>query len=163
MRNPKYDRAVGNPKYAKSAAVLQVRSSKAANDPMDNYERIKGCEVANDCLQCPLPSCRFEDPRGFTRRIQQVTGAMMREDRESETLSVVQLSERYQYSYRTTLRLLKVQPQPMSDAEFQTLRRLVQERLQTGQPAQADKNRLHSPAETTIARSQDANVQKTRE
>ena len=137
MSKKGFTRPIGHPSYAKSSTAPQARSVKPANDPMGDYDRINGCEVADDCLQCPLPSCRFDDQRRFNRRIRQMTATMMQEDREAERLSVAEISERYHYGHRATLRLLKVVPDPMSEAESKVFRRLVQERLDQERASEA--------------------------
>ena len=69
-----------------------------------NY-RDDGCDVHPQCLSCPLPRCRYDEPGGLramlnTYRDQQIVA------QRREGAPVEQIAERYSLSRRTVFRIL---------------------------------------------------------
>ena len=66
-----------------------------------------GCEVADSCLDCPLPRCRYDDPTWYQRnrrlaRDFRIVHAMLR-----ECLSIHETAERFSITPRTVFRILQ--------------------------------------------------------
>ena len=73
--------------------------------------RDDGCEVAPACLQCPLPRCKYDEPRLILRfRRDQRDQEVVRIWR-AEQLSVSALAQRFNLSTRTITRALSRQNQ----------------------------------------------------
>ena len=69
--------------------------------------RDDGCEVAPACLQCPLPRCKYDEPRLILRfrrdhRDQEVIQAW-----RTDHLSIAALAQRFNLSTRTITRALQ--------------------------------------------------------
>jgi hypothetical protein len=71
--------------------------------------RDEGCEVFGSCLNCPLPRCVEEEPRGRQRLKVAARGVRMAELRRSGK-SVKYISEFFGVSRRTVERALAQQP-----------------------------------------------------
>jgi hypothetical protein len=64
-----------------------------------------GCELAPQCLRCPLAVCRYDQPGGALRLRTSGRNETLRRFR-AEGLSVDALAERYRLSRRTVFRAL---------------------------------------------------------
>ncbi len=86
-------------------AVLVLRRVRRDALPEEIHYRDGGCDVHPQCLTCPLPRCRYDEPGGLRAmlnayRDQQV--AALRRDGEQ----VDQIAERFSLSRRTVFRIL---------------------------------------------------------
>lgn len=97
------------------APLAPVRSDTL---PENTHYRDDGCDVANSCLLCPLPVCKFDDPGWLQRE--------NRRDRDTEVLrlrreglSVSEIAERFGVSTRTVHRVLQrgLPPPPKPEEE----------------------------------------------
>lgn len=75
--------------------------------PENKQYRDEGCELAPSCLDCPLPRCVLDAPRGRAvlykrRRDEEIVRAC-----RHEGLSRAELAERFDISQRTVQRVLK--------------------------------------------------------
>ena len=94
-----------------------------------NYALINGCEISDDCLQCPLTFCQFDDARKFHRTLRSVKGELMRQERNSERLTVAQVAERYGLAAGTVRLMLSLPTDPMGEDEAKVLTRIAREQL----------------------------------
>jgi len=64
-----------------------------------------GCDLFPSCLNCPLPRCRYDEPRG-----RQMTKELRNEEilrlRKKEGLKIEKLAERFGVSKRTIHRII---------------------------------------------------------
>ncbi len=77
--------------------------------PEEIQYRDDGCDIHPQCLTCPLPRCRYDEPGGVramlnSYRDQQILA--LRQDGEA----VDQIAERYSLSRRTVFRILSARP-----------------------------------------------------
>ncbi len=73
--------------------------------PEEIQYRDGGCDVHSNCLTCPLPRCRYDEPGGLramlnTYRDQQILA------QRGDGAPVDQIAERYRLSRRTVFRIL---------------------------------------------------------
>ena len=82
-------------------------SKRARSDALPEFTRYrdKGCDVHSNCLTCPLPRCRYEEPGGLR--------ALLNEYRDRQIVSlrrkgasVDELAGQYRVSRRTIFRVL---------------------------------------------------------
>lgn len=66
-----------------------------------------GCEVAGDCLECPLSRCKFDDMRWFIKYRRMARDLRMVADIHGEGLSIAQAAERFSITPRTVFRVLR--------------------------------------------------------
>ena len=66
-----------------------------------------GCEVAGDCLECPLSRCKFDDMQWFIKYRRMARDLRMAADIHGEGLSVAQAAERFSITPRTVFRVLR--------------------------------------------------------
>jgi len=67
----------------------------------------KGCEFANSCLNCPLPQCIYEQPRGRQRWLKRLREREMIRLFTNEGKKVKELAAMFGVSQRTIQRALK--------------------------------------------------------
>ena len=75
--------------------------------PEEYPYRDDGCEVSHSCLMCPLPQCKYDDPRWFLAEQRRGRDKLVMEVRERESLSVAELASRFALSQRTVFRILR--------------------------------------------------------
>ncbi len=73
--------------------------------PEEIQYRDDGCDIHSNCLTCPLPRCRYDEPGGLramlnTYRDQQILA------QRGDGAPVDQIAERYSLSRRTVFRIL---------------------------------------------------------
>jgi len=88
--------------YEAPAAFRRVRRDAL---PEEIQYRDDGCDIHPQCLSCPLPRCRYDEPGGVR--------AMLNSYRDRQILAlrqdgaaVGQIAERYSLSRRTVFRIL---------------------------------------------------------
>ena len=69
--------------------------------------RDEGCEVAPECLACPLPRCRHDDPGWLRREAKDKRNKDLLAVRRDEGLGVVALANRFGLSRSMVHRILK--------------------------------------------------------
>ena len=69
--------------------------------------RDEGCEVSPSCLRCPLPQCKYDDPRWFQRQRQKERDREVVTALREDGLSVLEVAARFDLSERTVFRMLK--------------------------------------------------------
>lgn len=79
-----------------------------------------GCEAAPKCLECPLPTCRHDDPPGYQRwRLLQRDKARIA-TMDQEVLTVEQAAERFNIGVRTMFRIKeRVREEPIESGLLQ--------------------------------------------
>jgi hypothetical protein len=80
--------------------------SQTNTQPEDNNFSDKGCNLYNSCLNCPLPSCVFDEPNGrinYIRRQRDIE--ILHRFRRGESLE--KLASCFEISRRTIQRVLK--------------------------------------------------------
>jgi len=71
------------------------------------HYRDKGCEFANSCLNCPLPQCIYEQPRGRQRWLKRLRAREMIRLFTNGGKEVKELAAMFGVSQRTVQRVLK--------------------------------------------------------
>ena len=71
------------------------------------HYRDKGCEFANSCLNCSLPQCIYEQPRGRQRWLKRLRAREMIRLFTNEGKKVKELAAMFGVSQRTVQRVLK--------------------------------------------------------
>ena len=69
--------------------------------------RDEGCEVAPECLACPLPRCRYDDPGWLRREAKEKRNRDLLAARRDEGLGVGALADRFGLSRSMVHRILK--------------------------------------------------------
>ncbi len=64
-----------------------------------------GCELAPKSLECPLPRCKHDDPRGYLRHLQQQKDTQNLEAMEQRGLSVDEAANIFGVTTRTIFRV----------------------------------------------------------
>ena len=103
-----------------------------ANPGITDYALIKGCQVSDNCLECPLTMCQFDDSRLFQRKIRSVKAEILRHERSSEQISTQQIAQRYGLSLPAAQRMLSLPSvtDAMTENEAKVLTRLAREQLE---------------------------------
>ena len=68
----------------------------------------EGCDLADSCLNCPLPVCIYEEPGGKRRLLKRKRATEMARLFTTEGKGVKDLAQIYGVSQRTVQRALKV-------------------------------------------------------
>jgi len=63
-----------------------------------------GCDVSPSCLDCPLPVCRYDDPRWYVRYRQQQQDLRLAQLMKLERLGAVEVAEKLGITVRTVYR-----------------------------------------------------------
>ncbi|MFQ5879780.1 MAG: sigma factor-like helix-turn-helix DNA-binding protein [Dehalococcoidia bacterium] len=66
-----------------------------------------GCDVHPACLTCPLPRCRYDDPRGARGLLNSQRDHEILQLRWRQGLAVDDLARRYGISRRTVFRIMR--------------------------------------------------------
>ncbi len=69
--------------------------------------RDEGCDVAPECLSCPLPRCRYDDPGWLKRQTRMERDRRVLAAKREEGLGPGALAARFGLSRRTVHRILK--------------------------------------------------------
>ena len=69
--------------------------------------RDDGCEISRSCLSCPLPQCKYDDPRWYMEERRKERDRRVLETKEREKLSVSEVARRFELSPRTVFRILR--------------------------------------------------------
>jgi len=72
------------------------------------HYRDEGCELAESCLDCPLPRCVYDEPGGKQRWLKRLRAREMARLFTTEGKTVKELSLIFGVSQRTVQRALKV-------------------------------------------------------
>ena len=82
---------------------------ESPDDPMPEHVdyRDEGCEVAPECLACPLPRCRHDNPGWLRREAKDKRNRDLLAVRREEGLGVVALANRFGLSRSMVHRILK--------------------------------------------------------
>ena len=64
-----------------------------------------GCEVAPMCLECPLPQCKYDDPRGDLRQLRQQKDAQLLGEMKQRSLSIDEAAKLFGVTTRTIFRI----------------------------------------------------------
>ena len=71
------------------------------------HYRDEGCELAESCLNCPLPKCIYDQPRGRQRWLKSLRDREIVRLANSEGKGIKELALRFGVSQRTVQRILK--------------------------------------------------------
>ena len=77
-----------------------------AETGFDHYEDT-GCEVAETCLGCPLPRCKFDDMAWYAKYRRMARDLQMIAVIQDEQLTVAEAAARFSVTKRTVFRVLK--------------------------------------------------------
>lgn len=69
--------------------------------------RDNGCDVHASCLSCPLPRCKYDDPRTFRALLNQGRDQEIVRLRREVGLPIDALARQYGLSRRTIFRILR--------------------------------------------------------
>ena len=86
--------------------------------PERYHYRDDGCEVAPACLQCPLPQCKYDEPRPILRVRRDQRDQEIIRQWQAEQLSVPVLARRFNVSTRTITRALSRQNQAADQGDM---------------------------------------------
>ena len=75
--------------------------------PEYHHYQDEGCELAESCLNCPLPVCIYEEPGGKRRLLKRKRAREMARLFTDEGKGVKELAQIYGVSQRTVQRALK--------------------------------------------------------
>jgi len=67
----------------------------------------EGCELASSCLNCPLPRCIYDQPRGRQRWLKKARDREITRRFTAESKGVKELALEFRVSQRTVQRALK--------------------------------------------------------
>ena len=77
---------------------------------MQDWERFEhvdeGCELFASCLNCPLPQCRYDEPRGRQRWEKEARNREIRRIYQEEKEGIKELAQRFRVSKRTIHRVI---------------------------------------------------------
>jgi hypothetical protein len=90
--------------YANDAVAADQTAILEAS--FEHYEET-GCEVAENCLGCPLPRCKFDDMAWYTKYRRMSRDLRMISVIQAEELSVAEAAARFSITKRTVFRILK--------------------------------------------------------
>lgn len=81
---------------------------KRRHDSLPEFTRYRddGCDIHDECLTCPLPRCRYEEPGGLRAILNAQRDAKIHGMRQTGA-SVEELAERFELSKRTIFRILE--------------------------------------------------------
>ena len=98
-----------------------------ASNPVDavpefyHYEDT-GCEVAESCLKCPLPQCKYDDPAWFQRNRRLAKDLKVMSAMRLRNLTVDEAAEHFSVTVRTIFRIMRrCRDAEMLDVEEQEL------------------------------------------
>ena len=77
------------------------------SEPRIEYYEDTGCEVAESCLDCPLPRCKYDDMAWFARYRRMAKDFRIVQAIEAENLSVEEAAARFCIDKRTVFRILR--------------------------------------------------------
>ena len=66
-----------------------------------------GCEVSDSCLDCPLPRCRYDDPKWYQRNRRLARDFRIMRAMQKECLSIHETAERFSITPRTIFRIMQ--------------------------------------------------------
>jgi AraC-like DNA-binding protein len=75
--------------------------------PEDCHYRDEGCVVAPSCLNCPLPVCIYDIPRGKQRHFKEIRDQEIKRLFHQESKSTEEIAQIFGVSERTVQRALK--------------------------------------------------------
>ena len=75
--------------------------------PEEYPYRDDGCEISPSCLRCPLPQCKYDDPRWFLQERRRERDQLVLDTKERESLSVDEVAHKFALSQRTVFRILR--------------------------------------------------------
>ncbi len=108
------------PQVEAGAAGQALRRVRRDALPEEIRYRDDGCDIHSQCLTCPLPRCRYDEPGGLrgmlnAYRDQQIVAL------RGDGAPVDQIAERYSLSRRTVFRILSTgSPSGASEPERRT-------------------------------------------
>ena len=120
---------------------LEPVRKRMRSDALPEYTRYrdKGCDVHPNCLTCPLPRCRYEEPGGLR--------ALLNEYRDRQIVSlrrkgasVDELAGQYGISRRTVFRVLRSRKTAQQGRTITPIRAPIPSR----RPRRDDKERIES-------------------
>ena len=71
------------------------------------HYRDEGCDLADSCLNCPLPKCVYEEPRGKQRWLKRLRAREMSRLFTTEGKKTTELARSFGVSPRTVQRALR--------------------------------------------------------
>jgi hypothetical protein len=85
--------------------TTHASTSEMANLPDDINWKDKGCELFHSCLNCPLPRCAEEEPRG-KQRLRMLTRTSRMTQLHQQGKSTREIASIFQVNQRTVQRTL---------------------------------------------------------
>ena len=86
--------------------AVAPNQSMTVEPSIDHYEDT-GCEVAEACLGCPLPRCKFDDMAWYSKYRRMARDLRIMSVIQNEELSVSEAAARFRITKRTVFRILK--------------------------------------------------------
>jgi hypothetical protein len=87
--------------------MITLQPVRADTLPENTIYRDDGCDVADSCLDCPLPVCKFDAPGWLQRASRYERDMDVVNMRVRDGLSVEEIAERVELSGRTIHRILQ--------------------------------------------------------
>ena len=88
-------------------AVIPLRKVREDALPENINYMDTGCDVWRRCLTCPLPRCRYDQPGGIRRLLNQARDRRISELKREQALPVDDLARHYGLSRRSVFRILR--------------------------------------------------------
>ena len=88
--------------YEPGTALRRVRRDAL---PEEIQYRDDGCDIHSQCLTCPLPRCRYDEPGGVRAMLNSYRDRQIMALR-ADGAAVDQIADRYSLSRRTVFRIL---------------------------------------------------------
>ena len=85
----------------------QVNEVELDLPPEYCHYRDEGCDLADSCLNCPLPKCVYEEPRGKQRWLKRLRAREMARLFTMEGKKITELARSFGVSPRTVQRELR--------------------------------------------------------
>ena len=84
---------------------VSVPTPELNPDPVIPHEETNGCDMADSCLECPLPRCKHEDPWGYRKTKLQERDQEYIEVINRDNLSIKEAAEKLGVTKKTVLRV----------------------------------------------------------
>lgn len=67
----------------------------------------KGCEVSSSCLSCPLPTCKYDAPRGQTARLKNASRNLLITEAYGSGEDASLIASRFNITARSVFRIAR--------------------------------------------------------
>ncbi len=75
--------------------------------PKERTPPDRGCEVSPKCIDCPLPTCKYDNPADYKTEKRKARHALIAQAVETEKLTKIEAAERFQCTPRSVFRIMQ--------------------------------------------------------